>query len=98
VEFIREDPEDEWAHELPFDFVHMRLMFTCFNDHKEVIRKIYDNMQPGGWIESQEISMLIDSDDNSHRGTGMHKWGYLACTGAASKDRCGCESQQPRLD
>lgn len=93
VEFIREDPGDQWLHEAPFDFVHMRLMSTCFNNHNDVVRKIYDNLRPGGWIESQELSMPVDSDDNSHRGGAIHRWGYLACAGAVAKGR---DRQIPR--
>lgn len=87
VSFVREDAEDEWVYDEPFDFIHSRLMFSCYLDHRAVIRKAYDNLVPGGWIEYQDSSYNIDSDDNSHRGTALHKWSYLALAGAAAKGR-----------
>lgn len=87
VEFIREDIEDEWVFKEPFDFVHMRLMFSALYSHKDVVKKIYDNLKPGGWFEYQDLMLNIDSGDNSHRGTTIHKWGYLALAGAAAKGR-----------
>ncbi|KAI1849697.1 hypothetical protein JX266_004646 [Neoarthrinium moseri] len=87
VSFVREDVEDEWIHDTSFDFIHLRLMFTCFINHKDVIQKAFDNLNPGGWIEYQDCSFNIDSDDNTHRGTALHQWGHLAIAGAAAKGR-----------
>jgi SAM-dependent methyltransferase len=87
VEFIREDIEDDWIFKEPFDFVHMRLMFSSLYSHKDVLKKIYENLKPGGWFEYQDLMFNIDSDDNSHRGTAIHKWGYLALAGGAAKGR-----------
>ncbi|ORY64007.1 S-adenosyl-L-methionine-dependent methyltransferase [Pseudomassariella vexata] len=87
LEFIREDVEEEWTLEGPFDFVHLRLMFTCFNDHRSVMRKAYDSLRPGGWIEYQDSEVDYDSDDYSHRGTALHKWNFLIKAGAAARGR-----------
>ena len=51
--FIREDVEDNWTQDRLFDFVHLRLMVTCFNDHDAVMKKIYDHLVPGGYVEYQ---------------------------------------------
>ncbi|KAK8043544.1 S-adenosyl-L-methionine-dependent methyltransferase [Apiospora rasikravindrae] len=53
--FVREDAEEEWVHDSPFDYAHARMMTICFKDPAAMIRKIYDNLQPGGWVEYQEI-------------------------------------------
>jgi hypothetical protein len=87
VGFIREDTEDEWVHSAPFDFIHARLMFSCFEDHRIVVKKAFDNLKPGGWIEYQDSSYNIDSEDNSHRRTALHRWTYLALAGAAAMGR-----------
>lgn len=36
--------------EQKFDFIHWRLMLTCFNENefKALFLKIYDNLKPGG--------------------------------------------------
>ncbi|ETS85309.1 hypothetical protein PFICI_03334 [Pestalotiopsis fici W106-1] len=87
VSFVRADAEEEWMCGAPFDLVHARLMFSCYVSHRDVIKRVFDNLNPGGWIEYQDNSFSIDSDDNSHRGTGLHQWGHLAQAGAAAKGR-----------
>lgn len=87
VSFIREDVEDDWVEDAPFDYIHARLMFSCFVSHRDVVRKVFANLKPGGWMEYQDLLLNIDSDDNSHRGTALHKWSYLALAGAAAKGR-----------
>ncbi|KAK6214345.1 hypothetical protein LQW54_004573 [Pestalotiopsis sp. IQ-011] len=84
VSFIREDIEETWVHDTPFDFVHMRLMFTCYFSHRNVIAQVFDHLNPGGWIEYQDMGFNLDSDDDSHRGTALS---YLAQAGAAAKGR-----------
>ncbi|KAK8096162.1 hypothetical protein PG999_014184 [Apiospora kogelbergensis] len=62
--FVREDSEeDEWVHEVEFDYIHMRAMLSCFTDHRSVINKIYDNLRPGGWFESQDFSFDLVAAD-----------------------------------
>jgi hypothetical protein len=34
-----------------FGYIHLRMVFTCFDDTREVIRQAYENMNPGAWIE-----------------------------------------------
>ncbi|KAI1869979.1 uncharacterized protein JN550_005569 [Neoarthrinium moseri] len=87
VSFVREDVEDYWVHGAPFDFIHGRLLFTCFDNHKDVIKKAFDSLRPGGWIEYQDSSLNVDSDDNSHRRTALHKLTYLSMAGAAAMGR-----------
>lgn len=58
-EFIRDDIEDPWAFQTPFDFVHLRMMFTCFQNPKHVMQTIYDNLEPGGWVEYQDTGLEI---------------------------------------
>ncbi|KAK6840877.1 hypothetical protein PG987_001737 [Apiospora arundinis] len=62
--FVREDSEeDEWVHEVEFDYIHMRAMLSCFTDHRAMIRKIYENLRPGGWFESQDFNFdLVPAD------------------------------------
>lgn len=87
VSFVREDVEEEWVYDAPFDFIHARLMFSCFVSHRDVLRRAFHNLRPGGWIEYQDLGVSIDSDDDSHRGTALHKWVYIAQAGAAAKGR-----------
>lgn len=65
-EFIRDDIEDSWVFETVFDYIHLRVVFTCFDDPRGVLQRIYDNLKPGGWVEYQDSAMeLVGSDDAS---------------------------------
>lgn len=46
--FEREDSEEEWVFDKLFDYIHWRLMFTCFGDFKAMIQKVFDHLKPGG--------------------------------------------------
>lgn len=65
--FIREDLEEEWIHQQPFDFVHLRAMCTCFSNPQGVMQTIFDNLAPGGWCEYHEYAMdsAVGSDPAS---------------------------------
>ncbi|KAH8651155.1 S-adenosyl-L-methionine-dependent methyltransferase [Xylariales sp. PMI_506] len=41
-------------HMIAFDYIHLRLMLTCFNNPKSVISNILKSLRPGGWVEFQE--------------------------------------------
>jgi hypothetical protein len=40
-----------------FDYVNLRVVFTCFNNPKKVIRNAFENINPGGWLEFQDGTM-----------------------------------------
>lgn len=72
VQFFKEDSEhSEWIHPHPFDYVHLRLAVSCFDDHRTVIRKSFDNMKPGGWIELMDPVFQTLCDDNTLEGTHL---------------------------
>lgn len=48
LKFEREDSEQEWVFDRPFDFIHWRLMVSCFNDFKSMIEKCFHHLKPGG--------------------------------------------------
>ncbi|KAJ4391238.1 hypothetical protein N0V93_004855 [Gnomoniopsis smithogilvyi] len=61
--FVREDSEELWVFDKQFDYIHWRLMLTCFNDFRGMIGKIFNNLNPGGWAEFQEASFdLLPAD------------------------------------
>ena len=82
VSFIKEDSEDaEWLFGTPFDYVHVRMTLTCFRDPRVVVRKAFDNLVPGGWLEFQdfwpEVSCLDDSRAD-RRGDALRTyWGKV---------------------
>lgn len=37
------------------------------------------NLEPGGWLELQDYGLPVKSQDGTHVGTNIHKWGDLLC-------------------
>lgn len=53
--FVREDVEEIWGYDEKFDYIHLRLMVSCFRNDLVVMSHAYDNLIPGGWLEYHEI-------------------------------------------
>lgn len=65
--FERDDVEEEWVFDRLFDYVHLRAMLTCFNDHVGVIQRIYHNMRPGGWVEYHDYDPEVFGKDEANQ-------------------------------
>ncbi|ROW11860.1 hypothetical protein VPNG_04967 [Cytospora leucostoma] len=74
VQFFREDSEHtEWNYPTPFDYIHLRCVLTCFDDHRTVIRKSFDNLSSGGWIELSDPVFHPQSDDGTFQGSNLER-------------------------
>ncbi|KAI1865512.1 uncharacterized protein JN550_008269 [Neoarthrinium moseri] len=87
VEFIKGDCEDSWEFPFKFDYVHARAVFTCFNDHRTVMRHAFDNLKPGGWVEYGDGSIEVGCLDGSTEGTAIKRWGELMQQGGLALGR-----------
>lgn len=56
--------EDSWG-ERPYDYIHTRIMLGAFNDFRTIIAQGLDNLEPGGWMESQEMWPTAKCDDGT---------------------------------
>ncbi|KAK7529926.1 S-adenosyl-L-methionine-dependent methyltransferase [Phyllosticta citribraziliensis] len=67
VQFIIDDAaEDDWLIQPDtYDYIHTRLLLGCFEDFRDVIRKSYRYLKPGGWMESQEVYPTLYCDDGT---------------------------------
>ncbi|KAL4891126.1 S-adenosyl-L-methionine-dependent methyltransferase [Aspergillus ambiguus] len=65
VKFVVDDVEKDWVEREPFDFIHCRYMAGSIKDWPRLIRQCYQNLKPGGWLELQESSNVIYSEDDS---------------------------------
>ncbi|KAF6837105.1 methyltransferase domain-containing protein [Colletotrichum plurivorum] len=65
VTFEVDDVEDEWLFSRPFDFIHSRVMTSSINDWPLYLRRCYENLTPGGYIELQEVDLFLGSDDGT---------------------------------
>ncbi|KAK3366151.1 S-adenosyl-L-methionine-dependent methyltransferase [Lasiosphaeria ovina] len=68
--FQIDDVEDEWTYSHGFDYIHHRAMNACLTDWPAHIKKCYDHLNPGGWLEVQEFGTPT-SDDGTLAGTSL---------------------------
>lgn len=88
VRFVLENSEtQDWVFDQPFDFIHLRSMGPCFNDMLTVLRKSWDNLQPGGWIELQDGLWDFQCLDNTFEGTALQTWSHYIIMGGATVGR-----------
>ncbi|PMD12025.1 S-adenosyl-L-methionine-dependent methyltransferase [Hyaloscypha hepaticicola] len=73
VEFLIDDAEEPWAFPEKFDFVHARQMVGSFASWPKFIEAAFEGINPGGWIELQDIGILA-SDDQDITQTGIDQW------------------------
>ncbi|KAM0547770.1 hypothetical protein ACHAPJ_010231 [Fusarium lateritium] len=63
--FEIDDLEKEWTWTEPFDFVFARTMTGSFADVEGFIKNAYDNIEPGGYLEMQDLTYPITCDDGT---------------------------------
>ncbi|KAK9778951.1 hypothetical protein SCAR479_04187 [Seiridium cardinale] len=61
LSFVTEDAEEPWVHDHKFDYIHARYVYTCFDNPRAVIRSAFECLNPGGWLEFQDASPLLQS-------------------------------------
>jgi hypothetical protein len=71
-------------------------MTACFSDVTTVMRKAFQGLTAGGWIEFQEgcFSPRGVPDDGVLEGTALWQWSQLVASGAAE---CGRDLKKARL-
>lgn len=75
--FFRDDIEDAWIFDAPFDYVHLRMMFSCFTNPREVMKSIFTNLQPGGWVEYQDYICDMYCIDDTFEGGAYQRYCQL---------------------
>ncbi|KAG9498124.1 hypothetical protein J7337_011019 [Fusarium musae] len=75
VSFEIDDLEKEWTWTKKFDFIFARMMLGCFTDFPQIIKVAFDNLEPGGYLELQDMSLPARSDDGTlHPESYLSKW------------------------
>lgn len=66
VQFQVDDFEDEWTFSEKFDYIFLRALNGSVSTGRwtELLKKCYDNLNPGGWVELHEFG-LFQSDDGT---------------------------------
>ncbi|KAH8682540.1 hypothetical protein BX600DRAFT_506126 [Xylariales sp. PMI_506] len=95
-EWIFPDPQPDHAncskdvtcqHMIKIDYVHLRMMFTCFSDPKKVMQHAFNDMNPGGWIGFQDSSMEFHQANPNFPGDACIRWGQACIKGARAAGR-----------
>ncbi|PGG95279.1 hypothetical protein AJ79_10145 [Helicocarpus griseus UAMH5409] len=87
VKFIVEDIEDDWIDSEKYDFIHCRYMMGSIKDWPKLIRKFYEHLKPGGFVEFNDSSIPIYSEDGTV--TPDYKVSEMLQSLAAASDKIG---------
>jgi SAM-dependent methyltransferase len=79
--FEIDDAEDEWIFSHKFDYIHGRYMCAFITDVPKLFSSIFDNLNPGGWVEFQECLINFQAIDDSLEGTALQRWNRLLLEG-----------------
>ncbi|KAI8289854.1 putative methyltransferase tdiE [Colletotrichum sp. SAR11_57] len=63
--FEIDDVESAWYMDAPFDFIHVRYMACSLRDWPTFVGRVYDNLEPNGWAEFSDMSVLYACDDGT---------------------------------
>ncbi|KAM0326326.1 hypothetical protein ACHAQA_006926 [Verticillium albo-atrum] len=65
VKFTVDDVELDWVEPHLYDYIHCRYMAGAIKDWPRLVRQIYENLKPGGWVEFQESANTLISEDGT---------------------------------
>ncbi|KAF5535367.1 methyltransferase [Fusarium mexicanum] len=65
VQFLIDDIDEDWDSSKPFDYIHSRMMNFSVMNWTDYLRKGFENLASGGYMEVQEIDAFHVSDDGT---------------------------------
>lgn len=87
-----DDVEDEWVWSYKFDYVHARHMVGSIADFPKLFRTIFDNLNPGGYVEFQDYYVKLVSSDGTLDGTALQRWNNMINEALGPTGRSGLNS------
>lgn len=63
--FEVDDLEKEWTWTRPFDLIFARVLTACFEEMQSFVDKSFENLEPGGYLEMQDLTHPLGCDDGS---------------------------------
>ncbi|KAK4245214.1 S-adenosyl-L-methionine-dependent methyltransferase, partial [Corynascus novoguineensis] len=91
--FEIDDVEDDWTYSYKFDYIHGRYLLPFIKkDWNLLFKSMYDNLNSGGWVESQETIIYFQSVDGSIDGTALKRWNTLLLQGIRKLGRSATEA------
>ncbi|KAK5030648.1 hypothetical protein LTS07_005432 [Exophiala sideris] len=64
VQFEIDDANEPWTYSRRFDFIHCR-QHHCAIEEQKLFNQAFEFLQPGGWLEMQELCYPIRCDDGT---------------------------------
>jgi hypothetical protein len=65
VNYVLDDANHERWGSKKWDYIHTRMMLGAFGDFREIINRSFRHLEPGGWMESQEMWPRAMCDDGT---------------------------------
>ncbi|KAH0419630.1 umta methyltransferase family protein [Colletotrichum camelliae] len=88
VKFEIDDVESSWVRVEKYDYIFCRYMVVAIADWPKRIENIYAHLNPGGWVEFQEMDGLYYSENNTYtEDLAVFKWNreYLTACDAMGR-------------
>ncbi|KAF4458659.1 methyltransferase [Fusarium albosuccineum] len=86
--FELDDLEKDWTWSAPFDLIFARVMTGCFTDMQEFVHKAYKSLEPGGYLEMQDLTHPFGCDDGTLReDLELARFGRLCIEASANAHR-----------
>ncbi|KAK1590730.1 TAM domain methyltransferase [Colletotrichum navitas] len=60
-----DDLEMEWTWPQRFDFIFARMLVGSLCDYQDFVNKAFDNLEPGGYLEMQDMCLPYRCDDGT---------------------------------
>ncbi|KIV81136.1 hypothetical protein PV11_08580 [Exophiala sideris] len=77
VQFEIDDANEPWTYSRRFDFIHCR-QHHCAIEEQKLFNQAFEFLQPGGWLEMQELCYPIRCDDGTLSGDcALSEWSRL---------------------
>ncbi|KAG7081888.1 UMTA methyltransferase family protein [Colletotrichum scovillei] len=89
VSFEIDDVESPWVTENKYDFIMCRYMTASITDWPKLVQNIYDHLNPGGWVEFQDMNPEFYSEDGSYtKDHATYQWNqaFLGAIRATGRD------------
>lgn len=58
--------ENEWVYKTKFDYIHGRELEGAVGDERKLFKQIFDNLNPGGYVEFDAGYAYARSEDGTH--------------------------------
>ncbi|KAK6220117.1 UMTA methyltransferase [Colletotrichum tabaci] len=65
VRFEIDDVESSWIEGKKYDFIFCRYMVGAIGDWETLVKRVFNNLNPGGWVEFQDMRIQLYSDDET---------------------------------